>query len=516
MRSLNLRRGARSLRFSGQMARHRFRAIESEIFRRALARSQVVIATGGGAVVAPEIWNADGLGNGRTLSLWLDATTEQLVNRLRTQAAKEGDRANRPLLEGDPVLTINAMRERRTPAYARASVTFDVTDRDPVAVAGDIGTLVRLSGGEPIFVSLEVEKASSDIQIGPGVSRKLEEVIRNEWPHAQQVFVACDARVHPHMAKTLASLERALQTPVLLYEVPSGESSKTIAGLTQLWDWMLGAGVQRGDLLIAIGGGVVGDLAGFAAATVLRGIGLLQVPTTLLSMVDSSVGGKTAINHAAGKNLIGAFHQAQAVLIDSSLLATLPDRELRSGWAEIIKHAVIEASTPGGQPPLLLNVLERNHKALMALEEPLLSWVIGRNVAIKAGVVAEDEREAGIRAFLNFGHTIGHGIEAAGYSLLHGEAVAVGMSAALEIATQMDLIDSSYAARIRSLIETFGLPLVAEVDPAMVLQNMTADKKKSRGRQAWVLPHRSGGVELHTDVPDHIVWQAITSVTRHP
>jgi 3-dehydroquinate synthetase len=272
---------------------------------------------------------------------------------------------------------------------------------------------------------------------------------------------------------------------------------------------------SAGDLLVAIGGGVVGDLGGFAAATVLRGIGLLQVPTTLLSMVDSSVGGKTAINHHAGKNLIGAFHQAKAVLIDSAMLATLPDRECRSGWAEIIKHAVIESSTPGGQPPVLLDVLERNHEALKSLEEPLLSWVIGRNVAIKAAVVAADEREAGIRAFLNFGHTIGHGIEAAGYSLLHGEAVAVGMSAALEIAAQMNLVDSSYVARIRHLIATFGLPLSAAVDPVVVLEKMSVDKKKSQGQQTWVLPCRGGGVELRTDVPHDVVWQAITSVARH-
>jgi 3-dehydroquinate synthetase len=276
---------------------------------------------------------------------------------------------------------------------------------------------------------------------------------------------------------------------------------------------MLDAGVQRGDLLVAVGGGVVGDLAGFAAATVLRGIGLLHVPTTLLSMVDSSVGGKTAINHRTGKNLIGAFHQAQSVLIDSSLLSTLPDRECRSGWGEIIKHAVIEASTPGGVPPKLLNILERNHGSLISLEEPLVSWVIARNIAIKAAVVAADEREAGIRAFLNFGHTIGHGIEAAGYSLLHGEAVAVGMSAAFKIAELMDLVDPGGGTRIRNLIEAFGLPLVADVDPRDVLEKMLSDKKKSSGRQTWVLPHRDGRVRLHNDVPEAVVLQAVQFVT---
>jgi shikimate kinase/3-dehydroquinate synthase len=492
-----------------------FRSLEAGVFQRALAQSNVVIATGGGAVTDPAMWEEHGLGNPQTLSVWLDASTEQLVDRLRRQAGDEGDGVRRPLLEGDPFLTIGAMREQRTPAYSRATVTLDVTERHPADVARDVAALVRLGRGEATVELLEVERAASRIRVAPGIRLALAEVIREQWPDAQQVFVACDAGVAPRLGDTLDHLERGLQRSICTCEIPAGESSKSVEGLSQLWDWLLEGGVQRGDVLVAIGGGMVGDLAGFAAATVLRGIGLLHVPTTLLSMVDSSVGGKTAINHRTGKNLIGSFHQARAVLIDPSFLSTLPERERRSGWAEIIKHAVIEGSTPGGKPAVLLDVLERNHGALLRLDEPLLSWVIGRNVAVKAAVVAADEREAGIRAFLNFGHTIGHGIEAAGYSLLHGEAVAVGMSAALNIATQMDLIDSAFAARIRNLIQTFGLPLFAEVDPVVVLNKMSADKKKLRGRQAWVLPQRDGSVALHHDVPDDVVQRAISSVIRH-
>jgi 3-dehydroquinate synthetase len=231
-------------------------------------------------------------------------------------------------------------------------------------------------------------------------------------------------------------------------------------------------------------------------------------------MVDSSVGGKTGINHAAGKNLIGAFYQPPEVVIDPEFIWTLPPRELRSGWAEIVKHGVIEPSTPGGSPPVLFDVLQRNAADLAKATSPLTPWVIRRNVALKGAVVEADEREAGIRAYLNFGHTIGHGIEAAGYSLLHGEAVAVGMCAALAIARERDLIDAGRQRDVRDLIAAFGLPLQADVDPAMVRDKMLADKKKSGGRQRWVLPVQSGGVVLTTDVPEESVDRAFASMIR--
>ena len=199
---------------------------------------------------------------------------------------------------------------------------------------------------------------------------------------------------------------------------------------------------------------------GFVAATVLRGIGLVQVPTSLLAAVDSSVGGKTGINHAAGKNLIGAFFQPPLVLVDTALLRTMPARELRSGWAEIVKHAVIQRSTPGGERGDLPTVLERNAARLLALEEPALSYVVWRNIALKAAVVAADERETGIRAFLNFGHTLGHAIEAADYQLLHGEAVALGMRAAAELGVRCGTCEAADAERIGRLIDLFDLPSV--------------------------------------------------------
>ncbi len=490
-----------------------FRTLEGEVFREALGRTNLVIATGGGAVIDSAIWAPEWLGHERVHTVWLDAPTPVLIDRLLAQAASEGDRAARPLLEGDAVGRIEAMRTARSSAYGQSRSILDVSARSSVDLAVDIAELVALATGTATSLELQVEAARSSIHVGPGVLGTAATEIRRQWPGVRQVFVMVDAGVQPHVTGLLTDLERDLRLPVHVTAIPSGETSKSVAQLSLLWDWMLEAGIQRGDVVVALGGGVVGDLAGFAAATVLRGVGLVQIPTTLLSMVDSSVGGKTAINHATGKNLIGSFYQAGLVLIDPTLLQSLPHRECRSGWAEIIKHAVIEPSTPGGRPPVLLDVLERNQDKLRSLQEPLLSWVIRRNVSLKAAVVAADEREAGIRAYLNFGHTIGHGIEAAGYTMLHGEAVAVGMSAALEIALQMDLIDVDLVTRVRDLIQAYDLPVTADVNPETVLEKMASDKKKDRGRQKWVLPVREGGVEIRTDVPDDVIWRAITSVT---
>jgi 3-dehydroquinate synthase len=266
-------------------------------------------------------------------------------------------------------------------------------------------------------------------------------------------------------------------------------------------------------VVIALGGGVVGDLAGFVAATVLRGVGLVQVPTSLLACVDSSVGGKTGIDHLAGKNLIGAFYQPPLVVVDPSLLRTLPPRELTSGWAEIVKHALIQPSTPGGESADLLSFLERNADHLLALEEPATSYLIRRNVALKAAVVEADEREQGIRAYLNFGHTLGHAIEAAGYTLLHGEAIAIGMRAAARLGIAMGTFDEAGLQRLDALLDRYGLPATTDADPDRVLSLIGSDKKRAAGRQRWVLPLSAGGVTIRDDVPEAMVREALLGVT---
>jgi shikimate kinase/3-dehydroquinate synthase len=489
-----------------------FREIEGQVFRRALKREQVVISTGGGAVLDETIWSSDLLGHASNLVVWLDTDAETLANRLLEQALQKGDAAERPLLQGDVIERLRSMRTARESSYARADVVLDVTGRKPAAVAEDICELTRLGNGFPSIVDLNVDNARSTITVGSGTSSSIGHTVTARWPKAQRIWVVTDRNVRPHIDRTMTELRDAAATDVVEFSVVPGEASKSLQGLGTIYDWMLEGGIERGDLVIAIGGGVVGDLAGFAAATVLRGVGLVQVPTTLLAMVDSSVGGKTGINHPTGKNLIGAFYQPSEVVIDPNLLSSLPEREWRSGWAEIIKHAVIEPSTPVGQESVLLTALERNLDALLQRNPLVTPWLIRRNVSLKASVVAADEREAGLRAILNFGHTIGHGVEAAGYSLLHGEAVAVGMCAALNMATDLDRMSEAEASRIRHLISAFGLPTTADVDPATVRSKMLQDKKKSGRKQRWILPTSGGGVEIVPDVSSDVVERAIVGI----
>jgi 3-dehydroquinate synthase len=280
---------------------------------------------------------------------------------------------------------------------------------------------------------------------------------------------------------------------------------------------MIGGGVERRDAVLALGGGVVGDLAGFVAATVLRGIALIQLPTTLLAMVDSALGGKTGVNHPLGKNLIGAFHQPRLVLSDTGTLATLPPRELRAGWAEVIKHAVIrDAGLFGELEDWRLEIGD------WRFDNPnprsLISNLIRRAAKVKVDVVNADERETGERMLLNYGHTLGHALEAlTGYgTLLHGEAVAIGMDLAARIALRMELWGPESVERQRALLQAYGLPtdLPAGVDPARLLELTLRDKKVRAGRVRWVLPTTIGAAEVHDDVPEEMVRAVVETAGR--
>jgi 3-dehydroquinate synthase len=277
-----------------------------------------------------------------------------------------------------------------------------------------------------------------------------------------------------------------------------GEQFKTWDSLNQIHDVMLRHMCDRNTIVFALGGGVVGDLAGFAAATYMRGIRLVQVPTTLLAQVDSSVGGKTAINHPLGKNMIGAFHQPILVLCDTSTLATLPTRELSAGLAEIIKYGPIADSS-------FLNWVELHVEKLLTRDIEALDSAIRRSCEIKAQVVAGDEREVGRRAILNFGHTFGHAIEAGlGFGTwLHGEAVGCGMVMAARLSQHLGLIDESYVERLRRLIECAGLPTVApKLGVQRFIELMQGDKKADGGAMKFVVIHRSGEASVQAVAPD--------------
>ena len=321
-----------------------------------------------------------------------------------------------------------------------------------------------------------------------------------------KAVIITDSHVGPlYAGKVRTALRRAgIESEVI--EVPAGEGSKSLRQANRLLERMPGLGLDRQSFVVALGGGVVGDLAGFVAATYLRGIAFVQVPSSLLAMVDSSVGGKTGVNLPQGKNLVGAFHQPRLVLADLALLKTLPERELRSGFAEVIKTAAIADA-------VFFEWLERNHQRVLALDKGAVAYAVRRCCALKAGVVGADERESGLRAILNFGHTIGHGLEAlVEYEgLLHGEAVSLGMVCAVELSVKRAGLAPAAAERLRELVVNSGLParLGERYDLKPLRAVMKLDKKSRAGRLRFVLLSRLGQAVLSDAVTDRDIEEVV-------
>jgi len=310
----------------------------------------------------------------------------------------------------------------------------------------------------------------------------------------------------PRVKKALEAANARVVEVVL----EDGEQAKRWTSLERVFDALLAARCGRDTLIVALGGGVIGDLAGFAAAIYQRGVALLQVPTTLLAQVDSSVGGKTAINHVQGKNMLGAFHQPRAVITDVATLDTLPERELRAGLAEVIKHAL-------ALDLRFVEWLEKSIDSLLARERSALVYAVRRCCELKAGVVAADERESGVRSLLNFGHTFGHAIEAGtGYGAwLHGEAIAVGMVMAAELSSRAGLLAAADVHRVRSLLGRAGLPTTGPALSAeRLLELMALDKKVARGRTRFVLLEAIGRAALHADLEERQLREAIVAAAQ--
>jgi 3-dehydroquinate synthase len=348
------------------------------------------------------------------------------------------------------------------------------------------------------------------VLVAAGAMRQLGEVVARVAPSHRQVVIS-DTAVGPLHANAVAAM---LPHPLLLH-VPPGESQKTRESWARLTDEMLAAGCGRDTTVVAIGGGVVGDLAGFVAATYMRGVPVVQVPTTLLAMVDASVGGKTAVDTPHGKNLVGAFHPPAAVIADPLVLSTLPRRELIAGLAEAIKHGVIADE---GYFDLVTGALPR---LVAAQPDPnateLLTRIVAGSVAIKAAVVAADEREGGLRKILNFGHTIGHAVESAmAFLLLHGECVAIGMSAEADAAERLGVAESGTAERVRDALRAAGLPVRRPdaLSPETILTATRGDKKTRGGAVEYALPTGIGrmadaGGRWSLPVPDEVVLEVL-------
>ncbi|MCS7260177.1 MAG: 3-dehydroquinate synthase [Anaerolineae bacterium] len=478
-----------------------FRALEAEICRELGVAQDLVIATGGWTLGTPENRAAIAV-NSLVICLRADAVT--LIERL-------GSAEGRPMLaDQDWQARLRGLLARRLPVYLSFPLQVNTANLSVGQAADRVLALWETfgpDGAEQLPASLPVTYGEDgySVLIGDGLLEQAGVLLAaaGRW---SGIAVISDQVVEPlYVPQLTAALQRAAQPPCsaaamghpISATMPAGEAYKTLETVTQLYATLLAGGLDRGGLILALGGGVVGDVAGFTAATYMRGVALAQLPTTLLAMVDSSVGGKTGVDLPYGKNLVGAFKQPVTVLIDPLVLKTLPDAELRAGMAEVVKAGVI------GDPELFAR-LERGAIADMA-------WLIHRAVAVKIAVVEADPYERGYRAVLNLGHTFGHAFELLSeYRMRHGEAVAIGMAVAAQLAARLGLCQIETAQRIIGTLQRLGLPTAVPAYPAETIwEAMTHDKKKRDGRLRFVLPHAIGHVAIHDDVPREQVLEVL-------
>jgi 3-dehydroquinate synthase len=359
-------------------------------------------------------------------------------------------------------------------------------------------------------VTVALGERSYAIHIGQGVLDEVGKVLA-QLPFTKKALVVTQAAIAAAYGGRVLQSLRSHGFTAEAFEVLDAEEAKSLHWLERIYDRAIELRLDRRSPVIALGGGVVGDLAGFAAATYMRGVPFVQIPTTLLAQVDSSFGGKTAINHARGKNLIGAFYQPRIVLIDVDTLQTLSPRELRSGLAEVVKYGVIAK-------PDLFELLEGCTTAGLLQDATLLTRVVQDCCQIKANVVAVDEHETGIRAILNFGHTFGHAIEAAGgfSTYTHGEAVAIGMVWATDLSQRMGLCDSALLTRVSRLLQSLGLPVALKAPLEGIRDTLLLDKKAVAGRLRFILVEGLGQVSIRDDVPAQLVEEIIDGGLSDP
>ena len=348
-------------------------------------------------------------------------------------------------------------------------------------------------------VKVDLGAASYDIFIGTDNLSGVGEFIAKKF--TSKALLVTQEKIFDAHGKSLIDGLNAAGIAYTVATVPDGETSKSLHEAEKLFTRAIEFGLDRKSVVIALGGGVVGDLAGFIAATFLRGIGLIQIPTTLLSQVDSSVGGKTAVNHALGKNLIGAFHQPRAVFIDLNCLTTLPEREIKSGLGEVVKYGVISDAE-------FFAYLEDNAEKILRRDVQTLTHIVKRSCELKAEVVAEDERESGLRRILNFGHTLAHAVEEqTAYSKFrHGEAVAIGMVGAARISRELGKTSAANVDRLENLLRRLDMVTTcAGLDADKLYRVTFRDKKTVGGVVNWVLMRDFGSVEICGDVPESVV-----------
>jgi shikimate kinase / 3-dehydroquinate synthase len=498
----------------------KFRELEREMIRKACQQRQTVIAIGGGAIVDSQ--NYELLAK-TGLIVCLEAKPETIYERLFREAARSPETVVRPLLAVDnPLERIRQLKASRQPYYAKADWTIHTDGLSVSEVAEEVirasrllqrTDSCRLSAFSDKNIACMVKTATQNypIFVGYGLLDKLGKKMKKAALSGTATIIS-DENVFSLYGSKVEGILKDAGFAVNSFVVPPGEETKSVDYAIRIYDFLVEHRAERDDIIIALGGGVVGDLAGFVAATFLRGMPWVQVPTSLVAMVDASIGGKVGVNHPEGKNLIGAFYQPNLVLADPQTLTTLPQRELTSGWTEVIKHGLILDKE-------FFEFLETNVNKVMKLEPELLTQAIARSAAIKAQVVSQDEKEReGKRTILNYGHTIAHGLEAATQykRFLHGEAVAIGMVGAAKLSQRLGLLSPAAVEHQQALLQKFSLPTSLQSEAASqrrgrkrnnfklslagITRAMELDKKV-RGRAIrWVLLQNIGKAVIRSDV----------------
>ncbi len=494
-----------------------FRIQESQALANAVQTTPdgAVIATGGGAVVREE--NRVLMGRyGIRIWLQVDATLafERLHTQYRAELAQKRTPEIRPLLTGsEPLLALRTLTAARMPFYREAEIVCDTTGKDGEQVVQEISAmLTRFDKPEeysvPITRQVQIGVGYSVIVDWGGLARLADYLTQRSL--SRRIFLFTDSNLAQIYGETVLQNLTQAGFDAHLYIVPAGEKSKSSEQLNAIYDWLLEHRAERSEAIIALGGGVIGDLVGYVAATYLRGVPLIQVPTSLLAQVDAAIGGKTGINHPQGKNLIGAFYHPRLVLVDPALLRTLPTRERTEGWAEVVKYGIILDTE-------LFARLEAHAQLLHTFEHPpvaLLCQIIARCIELKVMIIEEDEREQGRRAILNYGHTVAHALEnIAGYGVwLHGEAVSLGMVAAAQLAHEAGMFPAEEMHRQNALLVALGLPVqyMGPVQAMDIFAAMQLDKKVVGKQIRWIMPQHIGTVTSVT-LPETLVQRVLTT-----
>jgi len=471
-----------------------FRTGEKRVIQRLLANGRIVLAPGGGAFMDPE---TRAIIRERGISIWLRCPLPILLQRVK-------GRTHRPLLNaGDPAEILRRLSAERSPLYAQADIIIDGSE-DPAQVTTSNVLAALAAYKAPRRVPVQLSQSAYEVLIGDGILRRAGALMAPILPQPRCIIVTDDIVAGLHLATLQTSLNEVGITHQSIV-VPAGEASKSLASWQGLVETLLDYKADRTTTIVALGGGVTGDLAGFAAAATLRGLPFVQVPTTLLAQVDSSVGGKTGINSPHGKNLIGAFHQPMLVIADTGVLSTLPPRECRAGYAEIVKAGLIADAA-------LYAWCEANAQAMLGGDASLLAQAVEKAVRFKAQIVGDDERETRPndgRALLNLGHTFAHALEAEtgyGQGLLHGEAVATGLVLATHLSALLGLCPQEDTSRVAVHLEAVGLPIrIAALPAERLLAHMKQDKKMRGGRLHFVLTRGIGQAFTSNDVPEELV-----------